>query len=90
MPNVRLRPQRQEHYSEETLAHELAHQWFGDAVSLEQWQKDGSTRICGAMMTAALVYTTQGLNSYDERVKETDEEQVRRMSRLAITEGMTR
>jgi hypothetical protein len=26
------------YFSERVLAHELAHQWFGDSVSLERWQ----------------------------------------------------
>jgi hypothetical protein len=28
------------------VAHELAHQWFGDSVALEKWQDIGSTRAC--------------------------------------------
>jgi aminopeptidase N len=67
--------------SETVLAHELAHQWFGDSVSLERWQdiwlKEGlatysewlwESREYGIDSITAYADMQRSVNSIDERI----------------------
>jgi aminopeptidase N len=55
--------------SEYVIAHELAHQWFGDSVSLESWQdiwlKEGAATYAGWMWTEK----QESANALDKKVR---------------------
>jgi len=55
--------------SEYVIAHELAHQWFGDSVSLENWQdnwlKEGAATYAGWMWTEY----KEGADALDAKVR---------------------
>lgn len=54
--------------SEETLLHELAHQWFGDAVSLQQWKDVWLNEGFATYAQWLWLEHKEGRAAYDERI----------------------
>ena len=54
---------------EDTLVHELAHQWFGDAVSVQRWRDMWLNEGFATYAQALWLEETQGVDARDERLR---------------------
>ena len=73
--------------SEETVVHELGHQWFGDSLTLSEWGDIWLHEGFARYIEALWLEKTQGVTAYNDLIKNQYEEQLEYAANLPAMFG---